>query len=300
MTTSLRRKRRSWVPRQSLRSPLSSDRDSEEPFHVTFFKVGSTILALSAVAYFVFVMRFASTYYDDVPYREHLVVKHVDIQKAKNEDDGKGTTLPQFSLGNASAYDAFAIADVYLSHINDEAPKQVLQFLDAAKKLRKNFAERYGGQVSARALLERSLVVVKKDSSQHSAMAQRIQSAINTTGVFHMAFGGNSAIAGCGNFFHQSFPFVIEGLLSEPLELLGLTLKVRNGGMGDITAFPYTWCRSNFLGDNLDVASMDFGPLPARQMEIIIRNMVGSEQESPILVFRDSTHSQEQQSLLRR
>lgn len=256
------------------------------------------------MAYFVLFMRFASTYYDDVPYREHLVVKHVDIQKEKkNEDDGKVITLPQFTLGNASAYDAFGIAETYLSNVSDDeqVPKHVLQFLDAAKKLRQNFAERYGGQVSARALLERSLVVVTNNSSQHSAMAERIQNAINTTGLFHMAFGGNSAIAGCGNFFHQSFPFVIEGLLSEPLELIGLTLKVRNGGMGDISAFPYTWCRSNFLGDNLDVASMDFGPLPAHQMETIIRNMMGSEQESPILVFRDSSrHSKEQHSLLRR
>jgi hypothetical protein len=260
--------------------------------------VGSTILVICAAAYFVIVVQFASTP-DDVPYREHLVVKHADIPTVDKED-GKVTTLPRFTLGNASAYDAFGIVEKYLSHVNDEAPKQVLQFLDAAKTLRQKFAERYGGQVSARALLERSLVVLKKDSSQHSAMAHRIQTAINTRGVFHMAFGGNSAIAGCGNFFHQSFPFIVEGLLSDPLALLGLTLKVRNGAMEDIAAFPYTWCRSNFLGDNIDVASMDFGPLPSRQLETVIRNIVGSEQESPILVFRDSTHSQEQQSLMQR
>ena len=300
-TPSLRRKRR--LPQKPLRSPLYNpdgrDRERAEPFYVTFLKTGSTILLLCTVIYLVFVVRASFSYQhsDELPYREHFVVKHAKEEPV--EDDGKVTTLPQFSLPASSERDAFGIAEKFFSDIGESAPNEVQQFLDAAKTLRTEFAQRYGGEVSARALLDRSLVVLKKDESI-DIMAQRIQTARKTSGIFQMAVGGNAAAAGCGNFFHQSFPFVVERLLADPFELLGLTLQVRNAAMEDVAVFPYTWCHSNFLGQDLDVASMDFGPIPVQQMEAVLRNMVGTEKNPPILIFRDVMQSQERQSLLQR
>ena len=131
-------------------------------------------------------------------------------------------------------------------------------------------------------------------------MAFRIDVARQNSGVFSMAFGGSSAVAGYGNFHHQSFPYVVSQLL-EALELLGLSLQVRNGAVEHTAIFPYTWCHTNFMGENLDVSSIDFGTIPPRHLEAVIRNVVGTAQEgeAPILVFRDSiSKPSERKSLL--
>ena len=243
---------------------------------------------------------------DDIPYREHLVVKHTDtMQESKKEN--KLNFLPAFSLTEKSEHDVFAIAKQHLNReISSDTPKYIQQFLDEAEKLQNQFADRYGGELSARALLERSLAVLKKSSDDalrplSNAMAFRIDVARQNSGVFSMAFGGSSAVAGYGNFHHQSFSYIVAQLL-EALELLGLTLQVRNGAVEHTPIFPYTWCETNFLGENLDVSSMDFGNIPPRHLEAVIRNVVGTAQgEAPILVFRDSIQSSsEEKSVLQR
>ena len=92
----------------------------------------------------------------------------------------------------------------------------------------------------------------------------------------------------------------MESLLTDPLELLGLTLHVRNGAIQRISPFPYTWCRSNHVGEHADVSGMDFGAISVKDMELVLRNIVGSEQESPILIFRDSLKASERLELLQR
>ena len=297
----LRRKRRlpHKSPRSPLYSPLGRDRVREEPFYITFLKTGSILLVLCMAGYLVLVLRASSYQEDDIPYREHLVVKHVK-ENEQVKDDGKVTTLPQFSLGSSSQNDAFGIADKYLSNVGESAPNEVIQFLDAAKALRTEFSKRYGGEISARALLERSLVVLKKNATAVDAMALRIQKARNTGGIFQVAIGGSSVAAGCGNFYHQSFPFVMERLMADLFGLLGLTLQVRNAAMEDVPVFPYTWCHSNFLGEDVDVASMDFGAIPVKHMDAMIRNMIGTTKYPPILIFRDVMQVRERQSLLQR
>lgn len=307
MTTMLRRKR--GYSQRSLPSSLyRAPREPTEPFHVTVLKVGSTILGICTVLYLLLnnVAIFSSHRYDHVPYREHLVVKHTDtLQDSK--DDNKVAILPTFTLTEKSEHDAFGISKQHLSNVNSDAPQQVVQFLDAAEKLQREFSQRYGGEVSARCLLERSLVVLKKDgdslSPLNAEMAFRIHQARQNSGVLNMAFGGSSAVAGYGNFYHQSFPFILENMLKDALELLGLTLKVRNGAVEHTAVFPYTWCKANFLGDHLDVSSIDFGNIRPQQLETVVRNMLGPEQEkAPILVFRDSfeANNNERISLLQR
>lgn len=269
---------------------------------MTVFKVGSTIFALCVVIYVVS-SNLSMPKRDGVPYREHLVVKHTD-KREEAKQDKKLTVLPTFTSSEKSKHDAFGIAEKHLSDpVKSDTPMYIKQFLDAAKKLRTQFADRYGGEGSVRALLERSVAVLKKDdndSSRSNAMAFRIHMARQNSGVLNMAFGGSSAVAGYGNFHDQSFPFVA-AILLDAMELLGLTLEVRNGAVEHTAVFPYTWCRSNFLGDNLDVSSMDFGTISPQQLEAVIRNMVGSQQEKvPILVFRDSLKANERISLIQR
>jgi hypothetical protein len=77
---------------------------------------------------------------------------------------------------------------------------------------------------------------------------------------FVIAFAGYSVTVGRGNFFSQSFPFVLERVLKAPLKrTLGIDLIVRNGAIGGIPSFPYGWCLSHFLGDDADVVSWDYG-----------------------------------------
>ena len=190
MTTVLRRTR----PR-SVRSSLYAKRErTEEPFYATFFKVGSTLLALCTVTYLVFVVRITSraNEHDGVPYREHLLVKHDNVPEKEAREDIKVTTFPMFTLTATSENDVFGIAETHLSQVKQDAPQEILQFLDAAEKLRSDFADRYGGKVSARALIERSLVVLKKNESDilSNAMAYRIQQVLQNKGVLEHGLWG--------------------------------------------------------------------------------------------------------------
>ena len=68
---------------------------------------------------------------------------------------------------------------------------------------------------------------------------------------FRIAFGGYSVTVGRGNYFHQSYPFVLQRLLNRTMESLGLTqnhLDIRNAAIGGVPSFPYGWCMTNFWG----------------------------------------------------
>lgn len=304
--TSLRRKR----PRALRPSLYANNRQAEEPFLLLCIKVGSTILACCAAAYLavgVFVSRKQSV--TNFNYREHLLVKPSSQNTLDTKENEKNNDLPTFTLFSKSEHDAFGIAEQYLSTAKDDAPTQVLQFIDAAESLRQEFSALYGGESSARALLERSIVVLKKTSSNDesnsttvtSALARSIHTA-QGSGVLSMAFGGSSAVAGYGNFYHQSFPFIVENCIKEALELLGVSLRITNNAVEHTAIFPYTWCQKNYLGDDANVAMLDFGTMSIQQFESVLRNMLaGSRREAPIiLVFRDSIQANERQSLLQR
>ena len=76
---------------------------------------------------------------------------------------------------------------------------------------------------------------------------------------FVMAFAGYSVTVGRGNYFSQSFPFVLERLLQPLLkDILSLNLEVRNAAIGGIPSFPYAFCLAHFLGEDADVISWDY------------------------------------------
>ena len=120
--------------------------------------------------------------------------------------------------------------------------------------LRLEFQERYG---------DAAPLLLKKGISLFGSMdetARRMVRAAAHTRPFVMAFAGYSVSVGRGNYFSQSFPFVVERVLREPMkQALGIDLIVRNGAIGGIPSFPYGWCLSHFLGKDADLVSWDYG-----------------------------------------
>ena len=136
--------------RPSLYRPL---KEPTEAFHVTVFKVGGTIFVFCSALYLVSVSVFTRQR-NDVPYREYLLVKHADaFQESKK--DPKVNFLPSFSLSQKSEHDAFAKQQELMSKVTDgdKTPKFIQQFLVEAEKLQNQFADRYGGELSAKSLV---------------------------------------------------------------------------------------------------------------------------------------------------
>ena len=59
---------------------------------------------------------------------------------------------------------------------------------------------------------------------------------------FIMVSGGSSVTAGHDNYYNQSYPFVFERRLSRALQLLGVTLSVRNIAQGGNDCLPSNLC----------------------------------------------------------
>jgi hypothetical protein len=123
---------------------------------------------------------------------------------------------------------------------------------------REAFLARYGEEVSH---LLRDQALQSFGSVQ--ATAQRFLQAVAEDRPFRLAFAGYSITVGRGNFFHQSYPFVLYHLL-EPLlqHSLQLPLRVTNAAIGGIPSFPYGFCLPHFLGASPaaepDVVSWDY------------------------------------------
>ena len=163
--------------------------------------------------------------------------------------------LPVWELGDATVYDAFGVAELYESshhqqqNAKDHGPTAYQEFWTTAASLRSEFAGLYGGENAVRAMMERSMTFFpdnRTDSKEASpqqrpqqhppsdlvATACRIRNAKREDRPFKFTFGGYSVTVGRGNYFHQSFPFVMERILRQPFELLGVDLSVKNAAIG--------------------------------------------------------------------
>jgi hypothetical protein len=303
--------------RSPIRSPLYTDefqQSREEPFGRLVLKVGSVVLIVSAVFY-RYVTPSSSAPMRDEDYRRAIIrqqrLKTVPPRIQQDDDADKVDTLPILPLLDPalSKRDAFGISEKYLSKKLDPAKATgdygvIHEFLAEARKLRQDFSERYGGEESARALLQRSLRVLTTANKTISELdgvtllVGRIQRA-REKGEFKMAFAGQSAAAGYGNHHKQAYSYVIERLLSKPFGLLGLKLSIQNGAIHDIPIFPYMWCQKNHLGDELDFVSWDFGPTPPASLEAYIRHVI-AEHPSTVLMFRDSFQADQRQRLIQK
>eukprot|EP00978_Attheya_sp_CCMP212_P048999 scaffold602657_cov59-Attheya_sp.AAC.1 len=138
----------------------------------------------------------------------------------------------------------------------ESSVKDQTDFTQAAQATRARFSALYGGAKSANDVVANAIIRYSDKELEHTAM--RMLEARAKGRPFVMSFGGYSVTTGRGNLFEQSFPIVMEGLLSGPLSLLGIQLEVRNAGQGGVSSMPYGWCIRNFLGSDADVVSWDF------------------------------------------
>ena len=178
----------------------------------------------------------------------------------------------------------------------------------AIEKIREEFYTRYGGKDEAMNMLERG-VKTAADTEDHAVKhtAERIIRAVlkdsdndsengeqseTKRNKFIMSFGGYSVTVGRGNYFHQSYPFIMQKILKPIFEdLLNLELVVRNSAIGGIPSFPYGWCLPNFLGDDSDVISWDYGMNEgngAEAFEAYLRQGVRSLSKRPMMIMLDS------------
>ena len=278
---------------------------AEEPFIVLLAKVGLTLLVLCAVSWKSYRWIYPyqpppdmSAHGDDDDFAgipNANANSNNNIQKGKpgahtpkkDDDDFRLATeqqespetpppLPLWDLGTASHFDAFGVAERYhLLNFAANTNTNTTAFWQAADSLRKKFAQAYGGENAARALLERGLTTgttntTAKNKTAATATAAtippdlmqtacRIQQATDEQRPFRMAFGGYSVTAGRGNHFTQSFPLVLEKQLHTVFNLLlGIPFKVKNAAIGGCPALPYGWCMSNFWGLQADVVSWDY------------------------------------------
>jgi len=75
---------------------------------------------------------------------------------------------------------------------------------------------------------------------------------------FTFAFTGHSNVAGHGNYFDQTYPFVMARALSSLFHDAGVHLAVQNFAVGGGSSVPYfSYCARDVMGPEVDVASWD-------------------------------------------
>lgn len=160
-------------------------------------------------------------------------------------------------LGSVAAADLADVPPMTKHHSKDRQKEDhtkeevATDFDESIRSIRDTFAKRYGGEDQAYKMLSRGIKTFGDESKRKLAVqhtAKRIlRSAASDDPTFVASFGGYSVTVGRGNMFNQSFPFIMESVLKEPLKKLGVDLVVRNAAIGGIPSFPYGWCLSIFL-----------------------------------------------------
>jgi len=174
------------------------------------------------------------------------------------------------------------------------------QFFIEVARLKNEFTKLYGGENSARFLLHSGITTFQPSGRRENQTdipyglthtATRILNAKCNNRPFKVSFAGYSVTVGRGNYFHQSYPFVLEKLLKKPMSFLGITLQIRNAAIGGVPSFPYGWCLENFLGEDVDVISWDFsmneaGGVP-NGLEAYIRHAM-TLRRKPMMIVKDT------------
>ena len=167
-------------------------------------------------------------------------------------------------------------------------------FDELIRSIRDTFAKRYGGEDEAYKMLSRGIKTFGDETKRKLAVqhtAERIlRAAASDDPKFVASFGGYSVTVGRGNMFSQSFPFLMESVLKEPLKKLGVDLVVRNAAIGGIPSFPYGWCLSNFLGEDSDLVSWDYSMNEGNDaigLESYIRHALATLPKRPLFVVLD-------------
>jgi hypothetical protein len=184
---------------------------------------------------------------------------------------------------------------VYITNTSQKpAPNRNLRRISTAQmhkivdNIRQDFYARYGGPEMAMEMLQKGVT----SFGNIDATAQRMLLAANEQRGFELAFSGYSVTVGRGNFFNQSFPFVVQRILDGPMQqVLGTPVLVRNGAIGGIPSFPYGFCLEHFLGSP-DVMSWDYsmneGGKDASVLEAFIRQAMQQLPKRPMMIMLDT------------
>ena len=168
----------------------------------------------------------------------------------------------------------------------EKAQEYATDSTSSIREVRQQFQERYGNYATS--LLERGL----EKFGSLDATALRILEAQSQQRPFVFGFSGYSVTVGRGNYFNQSFPFVVERILRRPFkDVFDLDLVVRNGAIGGIPSFPYAFCLEHFLGQDVDVLGWDYsmneGGKDSSVLESFIRQSLQQLPKKPMLIMLD-------------
>jgi hypothetical protein len=236
-------------------------------------------------------------------------------QEEQQEEDVKSTIFPSFELGEEFNYDIYGI----IADSKDQVKST--QFLDLAESLIADFADRWGGENAARAILIKGLTTFAPSAAETISSstnevkigadiprgllytAKRIKDAKVNGKSFKISFAGSSAVTGRGNFFDQNFPSIVASNLIEPFGKLGIELEVRNAAIDGIGSFPFGWCMKNYLGHDVDVVSWDpemtnRGDTNAA-FEAYLRNAIAMD-HSPMIIIREYAYTVPRRELLQK
>ena len=142
------------------------------------------------------------------------------------------------------------------------------------------------------ALQQPTLGVVACHTCRQRPALRMIQALLEDR-PFVMAFSGYSITVGRGNFFNQSFPFVTQRVLQEPLQrIMNTELIVRNGAIGGIPSYPYGFCLEHFLGTDPDVISWDYSMNEGGRDASVLEAFVRQATQQDLVPSRIPTRSQ--------
>jgi hypothetical protein len=156
------------------------------------------------------------------------------------------------------------------------------------QSVRAEFYNRYGGKQASEDMLARG---VKSFGSIKATAERMLRSAANDH-PFVLSFAGYSVTVGRGNYYSQSFPFVLERIIAPLLEsMLHLPVKVHNAAIGGIPSFPYAFCFEHFLSSDPHVISWDFSMNEgkgAAVLESYLRHSQHQLQNRPMVILLDT------------
>jgi hypothetical protein len=125
--------------------------------------------------------------------------------------------------------------------------------IDAATQIYHRGIQAFGNSLNHTA--ERLLRIIASSSSSSS------RSTHQQLKTFVLSFAGYSVTVGRGNYYNQSYPFVVERILAPLFQTEfnnEIQLIVRNSAIGGIPSFPYGFCFNHFLGNDANVISWDY------------------------------------------